>query len=152
MFTAVVSGVIGAVVYFGVNDGLKLRPSDGGVFGNFPKVSIPEPPPAASVVPVPPHQREAPARVPAGESLAATENGGARTVICDGGSVTISGSDNTVLVTGECLRVDVSGGRNVVRVTSSAAIGVSGTGNQVTYFSGDPDVTDTGSSNVVERS
>src|SRR5690349_18314227 len=47
VFTAVASGVLGVVVYFGVNDGLKLIAPGGGVFGSFPEVSIPEPPPAA---------------------------------------------------------------------------------------------------------
>ncbi|MGB3481685.1 MAG: DUF3060 domain-containing protein [Mycobacterium sp.] len=151
VFTVVATAAIGLYVYFGVSDGLKILPSEesgsGGILAPLRTPSLPAPPPAASVVPV---LADQPSTVNADESLHVTGNAVARTVICAGGSVTVSGLDNTVLVTGDCLRVGVAGSGNIVRVTSAAMLEVSGTDNHVTYYSGDPHITNPGFTNIVE--
>lgn len=72
------------------------------------------------------------------------------TVVCDQGSVSVSGITNTVDIQGPCVRVSVSGMDNIVTVESAETIVASGFDNQVTYFSGNPEISKSGRGNVVE--
>ena len=56
-----------------------------------------------------------------------------RTIACNDSTVTISGVDNIVVLTGHCARVDVSGVRNVVTVDAADSIVASGMNNKITY-------------------
>lgn len=70
---------------------------------------------------------------------------------CAGRNVDISGVDNTVVLTGRCSRVEVSGVGNSVRVDAAAEIIVSGLENDVVFLAGDPQVEKSGLRNEVNR-
>ena len=63
----------------------------------------------------------------------------------------ISGVDNTVMLTGLCARVEVSGIENRVNIEEATAIVVSGLNNQVRFLSGTPELTKSGVGNTLER-
>jgi hypothetical protein len=71
-----------------------------------------------------------------------------RTIACDDNVVSVSGVSNAVVITGHCARVSVSGVRNAITVDS---VDASGFDNKVTYHSGEPKISNSGDSNVVER-
>ncbi|MGE2832596.1 DUF3060 domain-containing protein [Mycobacterium sp. SMC-4] len=73
-----------------------------------------------------------------------------RTVQCDGGTVSVSGVGNVIDVLGPCTAVVVSGVENVLTVDTAQSINASGFDNRVTYRSGTPEVSTSGSGNVVE--
>jgi len=56
-----------------------------------------------------------------------------RTVDCGGGTLQLSGRQNTITVTGECRKVDITGAGNIVSIDAVAAIEVTGIGNTVTW-------------------
>ena len=59
------------------------------------------------------------------------------TVDCgEGGKVIVNGSANTVTVTGGCAKVQVNGSTNTVMIAAVDKIGVTGTGNTVTWSAG----------------
>ena len=58
---------------------------------------------------------------------------------------------NTVVLTGHCATVTVSGVQNVVTVDSADTINASGFDNRVTYGSGSPVINNAGDSNLVEQ-
>ena len=87
----------------------------------------------------------------AGEPTVVSGVGAHRTVECHDTVVIVSGVENQLEITGHCAAVTVSGIENVITVDSVDTIGVSGFDNRVTYRSGDPDVSTSGQSNVVER-
>ncbi|WP_202915135.1 MULTISPECIES: DUF3060 domain-containing protein [unclassified Mycolicibacterium] len=92
----------------------------------------------------------APTQVPAGETVIVSGISEHRTVECRDNTVIVSGVENEVEITGHCTAVTVSGVDNVITVDSVDTIGVSGFDNHVTYRSGEPEVTRSGQSNVVE--
>ena len=59
--------------------------------------------------------------------------------------------DNTVVITGHCSRLEVSGMDNTVTVDAADAINASGMDNKITYHSGSPRVDTSGFSNSVEQ-
>lgn len=63
----------------------------------------------------------------------------------------ISGVDNTVVLTGRCARVEVSGIENRVSIEEAAEIVVSGLNNEVRFRSGTPELNKSGLGNTVER-
>ncbi|OBF26844.1 DUF3060 domain-containing protein [Mycobacterium sp. ACS4331] len=64
----------------------------------------------------------------------------------------VSGSNNTLTVTGTCASVTVSGADNRLRVTDVAdSIVVTGLNNTVVYDNGEPEVTDSGTGNDIRR-
>ncbi|MDT5008475.1 MAG: hypothetical protein QOH57_92 [Mycobacterium sp.] len=69
---------------------------------------------------------------------------------CNESFVDVSGSSNTVLITGHCASLTVSGFKNVVTVDAADTIRASGFDNQVTYRSGTPTVNKSGRGNVVQ--
>lgn len=88
---------------------------------------------------------------PPGTSFSVSGIGENKTIACDDNIVSVSGVDNTVVITGHCTRLTVSGMDNVITVDSADAISASGFGNQITFHTGDPDVNNSGSGNVVEQ-
>ncbi|MCW2554425.1 MAG: hypothetical protein JWR78_4206, partial [Mycobacterium sp.] len=65
--------------------------------------------------------------------------------------VNVSGVSNTVVITGQCRSVTVSGVENTITVETAATISASGFDNRVTYLSGAPQIENSGDSNVVEK-
>ncbi|WP_460355623.1 DUF3060 domain-containing protein [Mycobacterium sp. ZZG] len=74
-----------------------------------------------------------------------------RTVICQDGTVSVSGVRNVIEIQGGCLLVNVSGVENSVTIESAGSVHASGFDNRVTYRSGDPEISKSGVGNVVER-
>ena len=74
----------------------------------------------------------------------------APTLVCDDGTVNISGVNNTIEVQGACTMVTVSGVENTVTVESADTISASGFDNRVTYRTGTPEISKSGRGNVVE--
>ncbi|WP_141120254.1 DUF3060 domain-containing protein, partial [Mycobacterium malmoense] len=74
-----------------------------------------------------------------------------RTFACNDNVVNVTGVSNTVVITGHCASLAVSGVQNDITVDAVDGIEVSGLGNKVTYHSGTPKVSNTGSANVVQR-
>ncbi|ORW54955.1 hypothetical protein AWC21_24945 [Mycolicibacterium peregrinum] len=92
----------------------------------------------------------APTQVPAGETVIVSGINEHRTVECRDNTVIVSGIENQLEITGHCAALTVSGVQNVITVESADTIGVSGFENRVTYRGGEPDVSKSGQSNVVE--
>jgi hypothetical protein len=105
----------------------------------IPDISIPDAgqPPAGPVGP--------------GDVASVSGVGAHRTLVCEGGDITVSGVDNVVELTGNCGKVTVSGVRNEIRIEAVGIIGVSGFENTVTYRDGAPEITQSGNGNSVDR-
>ena len=86
-----------------------------------------------------------------GVTIIITGAGENKTVACDGNDVSVSGVSNTVVLTGECAGLTVSGIGNIITADSTPRITVSGLNNRVTYHAGNPEVGTSGLDNVVER-
>lgn len=74
-----------------------------------------------------------------------------KTIACNEGTVSISGVENTIVITGHCLSVNVSGIENIVTVDSADAIVASGFDNRITFKTGSPEISNSGGDNVVEQ-
>ncbi len=74
-----------------------------------------------------------------------------KTISCFDNVISISGVNNTVVLTGRCSRVDVSGIENVVTIDEAGVIEVSGLNNKVTFRSGTPELRKSGIGNTLER-
>lgn len=74
---------------------------------------------------------------------------------CDGKGVVVSGSSNTVKLTGDCPDVTVSGTGNKVSIDTASSIRVSGAGNAITYRSTSkgksPKISNSGVDNSVKK-
>ncbi len=92
-----------------------------------------------------------PTQVPAGETVMVAGVGQNRIIECRENTVTVSGMRNTLEITGHCIAVVVSGIENTITVDSVESIGVSGFDNRVTFHTGQPEVANSGQSNVVEQ-
>jgi hypothetical protein len=73
-----------------------------------------------------------------------------RTIACNDSQVDVSGFTNTVIITGHCVSLTLSGGQNHVTVDATDRISASGFNNQVTFDSGSPQVDNSGT-NVVQQ-
>ncbi|BBX71994.1 DUF3060 domain-containing protein [Mycolicibacterium psychrotolerans] len=153
---AVVAGIVGVVLYFVVGNS-----STTGVSGGGGSVAVPTMPsmPTLPSMPALPSMPSIPGVGPTDEVLT-VESGGSlsiggverkQTVICNQGTVSISGMNNTIEVQGSCAAVTVSGMDNTVTVESAGTIGASGFDNKVTYRSGEPQTSQSGTGNVIER-
>ncbi len=91
------------------------------------------------------------APTPAGAPISVAGLDTRQTIACADNIVSISGVSNTVVLTGRCDRVDVSGIENVVTVAEAGAIVVSGLNNRVTFLSGTPELSKSGIGNTLER-
>ncbi len=146
------AAVVGVAVYLFVGE--SATPGTPGVSrggGSVDAPPAPRPPNAPGVVPgIGPIDQMI--TVDAGGSLSIGGIEKEQTVICNGGTVDISGMNNTIDVRGACARVTVSGMENTVTVESADEISASGFDNRVTYRGGDPETSESGTGNVIERS
>lgn len=74
-----------------------------------------------------------------------------RTITCNDSTVAVSGISNTVVLTGHCASLKVSGMKNVVTVDAVDAVDASGINNKVTFHSGSPQISNSGSGNTVQQ-
>ena len=74
-----------------------------------------------------------------------------KTLVCDDSIVDVNGVSNTVVITGHCASLTVSGVHNSVTLDTADPINASGFNNQVTYDSGSPRFDTSGQSNVVQQ-
>lgn len=74
-----------------------------------------------------------------------------KTVACNDNIVTVSGISNTIVITGHCVSLTVSGAKNSVTVDAVDTIDASGVDNQVTYHAGSPKISNSGIDNVVTQ-
>jgi hypothetical protein len=109
--------------------GFDTTPRTPGGIGNEPAPSV-EPP------------------VPGGQ-VSVSGIGETKAIECNETDVSISGVSNTITVTGHCASLQVSGVSNVITIDSAGAINASGIKNRVTYHSGEPDINNSGSENIV---
>ncbi|MEB3020720.1 DUF3060 domain-containing protein [[Mycobacterium] crassicus] len=123
----------------------------------LPSGAVPEPstaPVDVSAPPVPaPPVAPSPA-VPAPDSavtITITGAGENKTLDCAGNYIAVSGVSNTVVLTGQCAGLMVSGIGNMITVDSTSRITAAGLNNHVTYRSGNPEISTSGFDNVVER-
>jgi hypothetical protein len=120
------------------------RPSisgGGGILTNIPT------PPNVSIPVVP--SAEAP--IAPGDVVTIAGMGQHKTIACNEGSISISGMENTIVLTGHCLSVNVSGIENVITMDSADSITASGFDNKVTFKTGTPEINNSGGDNVVEQ-
>jgi hypothetical protein len=87
----------------------------------------------------------------AGGQVSVSGIGEAKAIECNETDVTISGVSNIVTITGHCASLQVSGVSNVITIDSAGAINASGIKNRVTYHSGQPEINNSGSENVVAQ-
>jgi Protein of unknown function (DUF3060) len=73
------------------------------------------------------------------------------TVVCDQAELTIGGNANSAYVAGHCAHLIVKGSHNKVVADNADAIDTDGSGNQVIYHTGTPQISVAGSENVVKR-
>ncbi|QEN12837.1 DUF3060 domain-containing protein [Mycolicibacterium sp. ELW1] len=123
--------------------GLPTISGGGGTFttATRPSRSTPAPPSNSAATVAPPAS---------GANLSVSGVNENKRLACDDSVVTISGMDNTVVITGHCKRVQVSGMNNIVTVDVADAIEASGMDNKITYHGGSPTVDKSGFSNTVE--
>lgn len=142
----VVAGIIGVVMFLNLASTTESPRISGGGGSvdtpDIPDIPIPELPfaPGDEVV-----------TVGAGDTLSFGGIEQRKIVICDQGTVNISGMTNTVEIQGDCAAVSVSGMDNVVTVESAGTITASGFDNTVTYRAGTPEISTSGTGNVVEQ-
>ncbi|WP_052765002.1 DUF3060 domain-containing protein [Mycolicibacterium obuense] len=139
----ILGGIIGVVVYFVGGDSVPGRPNVSGGGGTVAGPSMPAVPGIGGGDQV--------LTVEAGGSLSIGGVDRTQTVICNQGTVSISGMNNTIEVQGSCAEVSVSGMENKLTVESAGSISVSGFDNRVTYRTGEPTTSQSGSGNVIER-
>ena len=65
--------------------------------------------------------------------------------------VDVSGVSNTVVITGHCTSLTVSGVQNAITVDAVDTIDASGFNNKITYHSGSPKISKSGEGNVVQQ-
>ncbi|MCV7367788.1 DUF3060 domain-containing protein [Mycolicibacterium duvalii] len=146
----VVATAIVAVAFF-VTSAPEVSAPRPGIAGGGGSIDAPEVP-AAPVAPglgVDPGERLVTVGPGASVSLGGVES--ERTVRCDGGTVSVSGVRNVVDVQGPCAGIVVSGVDNIVTVETAETITASGLDNQITYRTGAPEVSRSGSRNIVEQ-
>jgi hypothetical protein len=88
---------------------------------------------------------------PAGGNLSAAGINENQTIACNDSIVNVSGISNTVVITGHCKSLDVSGVQNKVTVDAVDTIEASGFNNQITYHTGSPSIDKSGDGNVVQQ-
>lgn len=140
-------GIMGLVAFFnlaGSGTDAPARPGSPGIAGGGGSVDAPRAQPRLDPT-------DDVVTVAAGSSLSIGGIEQHRTVICDQGSVSVSGITNTVEIQGSCANVSVSGMDNIVTVDSAQTITASGFDNQVTYRDGNPEISKSGRGNTVEQ-
>jgi len=112
-----------------------------------PRTSPPTAAPSLTITlaPTPPASSTAP---PGGTLTVAGINEN-QTIACNDNIVDVSGVSNTVVITGHCTSLTVSGVQNVITIDAVDTIDASGFNNKITYHTGSPKVSKSGSGNVV---
>jgi hypothetical protein len=142
-----VAGVIGAVAWFNVSStdvGPAPRPVAPSIAGGGGQLDRP-----GAVVPVPPADDVV--TVGPGESVTFGGVNQKKTIVCTQGTVNISGMTNTIEVQGDCAEIAVSGMTNIVTVQSATTITASGFDNKITFHLGAPQISTSGTGNVVAQ-
>lgn len=158
----VVIGVLALLIAGGVTLFLMLRPSPptvagGGATLTEGPVDVPTDRdgearnPSRTNIFVPPIVPRTDPAPPPGTNVSISGIGEDKAFVCDDHLVSISGVENTVVITGRCASVSVSGIDNAVTIDAAPQIGVSGFDNRIVYRQGEPEVTTSGSGNTVER-
>ena len=150
----IVVGSVGAVLFFNLssfNTGSPVRPPSPGISGGGGSVDTPEIEIPTPEIPFPFDPSDEVETVEAGDTLSLGGIEQRKTVVCNQGTVNISGMTNTIEVQGDCAGVSVSGMNNIVTVESAGSITASGFDNKVTYRSGSPEVSQSGTGNVIEQ-
>jgi hypothetical protein len=113
----------------------------------MPRTSPPTAAPSLTITlaPTPPASSTAP---PGGTLTVAGINEN-QTIACNDNIVDVSGVSNTVVITGHCTSLTVSGVQNVITIDAVDTIDASGFNNKITYHTGSPKVSKSGSGNVV---
>jgi Protein of unknown function (DUF3060) len=88
---------------------------------------------------------------PAGATLTISNINANQRIACNQSIVNISGISNTVVITGHCASLTVSGSKNSITVDAVDTIQVSGIDNQVTYHTGSPSQDQSGFGNVIRQ-
>ncbi|VBA33672.1 hypothetical protein LAUMK13_00321 [Mycobacterium innocens] len=120
----------------------------------FPTISSPAgtvAPPSGSKTQTPTAGPSTSPAPPPGGNLSVSGLHENKTLACNDSVVEISGMSNTVVITGRCASLTVSGIENTVTVDAVDTIEASGINNKVTYHSGSPKVSKSGSGNVVQQ-
>jgi len=115
----------------------------GGPFGEHPTRTVGEPVPSLTA----PAGEDGPAQ---GGDYSVSGVGENRSFDCNDGLISVSGVSNTVMITGRCVSITVSGFKNVVTVARTDVIVVSGFDNRVNYLTGAPEIQNSGDGNIIE--
>jgi Protein of unknown function (DUF3060) len=86
-----------------------------------------------------------------GGNLTAEPSNGTVTFVCDRGDMTVGGNANAVYLAGHCANLTVKGSHNKVVVDAADVIDIDGSGNQVIYHTGAPQISVGGSGNTVKK-
>lgn len=88
-----------------------------------------------------------------GGAISYSPMGTTMTLDCGSGrSLSVSGSNNKLTVTGACADVDITGSDNRLTVDKiTGRVSTGGVNNTVTYHDGNPAVTNTGGGNTVRK-
>jgi Protein of unknown function (DUF3060) len=86
-----------------------------------------------------------------GGNLTEEPSSGTFTVVCDHAELIIGGDGNSAYVGGQCAHLIVRGSHNKVVVEGADVIDADGTGNQVTYRGGAPQISVGGSGNIIRK-
>jgi Protein of unknown function (DUF3060) len=134
------------------------RHSRGGLVTLSPMPSIsssaaaaPSPSEAQPPAPAPSTSPSPVATAPAGGNLSVAGIKESHTIACNDSIVSVSGISNTVVITGHCKGLELSGVQNKVTVDAVDTIEVSGFNNQITYHTGSPSIDKSGDGNIVQQ-
>lgn len=150
----VTTGIVGTIVFANLADRggpLTPRPDSPSVSGGGGSVDAPEIDIPVPEIEIPGDPTGDVLTVGAGDTLNMGGFEQNKTIVCSQGAVNISGMTNTVEIRGDCASVMVSGMNNVVTVENAGRITASGFDNQVTYRTGTPEISTSGSGNNVEQ-
>ncbi len=86
-----------------------------------------------------------------GGNLTEEPSGATFTVVCDRAELTVAGNGNSAYVAGHCAHLIVRGSRNKVVADNADVIDTDGSGNQVLYHGGAPQISVGGTNNIVRR-
>lgn len=154
LFPMIITGFIAFNTARQVHHGLKtlfptpsLSPSTATSLGpNTPSSTVTQAPSATASAPPP-----ATPLPPAGTTLTISDINANQTIACNQSIVNISGISNTLVITGHCASLTVSGSKNSITVDAVDTIQVSGINNQVTYHTGSPSQDQSGFGNVIRK-
>lgn len=147
-------GIAGSVLYFtlgGSGTGSTVRPDSPNVAGGFGSLDAPEVDIVIPEIDTPSTPSEDVVTVGAGDTLSFGGIEQNKTIVCNQGTVNISGVTNTIEIQGDCASITVSGMDNIITVEMAQSITTSGVDNHVTYRAGAPEVSKSGSGNVIEQ-